>query len=231
LHPTFPHAGEQTVSEIVNDSLAAALARHHFALPEEQAQQLDRYARLLWEWNEKLNLTRHTDYEKFVARDVLDTLELSKLLRAGEEVLDVGTGGGVPGVVLSIVRPDLQVTLCESVGKKAAAVEQIIRQLKLETPLYPNRAEEVLEDSRFDACVARAVGPLAKFCVWFKDHWASIGRLLAIKGPHWTDERQAARQRGLLNNLELRVAASYPMPGTHSESVIIKMWPKGAPEK
>jgi 16S rRNA (guanine527-N7)-methyltransferase len=91
---------------------------------------------------------------------VLDTLELSKLLRAGEEVLDVGTGGGVPGVVLSIVRPDLQVTLCESVGKKAAAVEQIIRQLKLETPLYPNRAEEVLEDLRFDACVGvtRAFG-------------------------------------------------------------------------
>src|ERR671919_480947 len=89
-----------------SDTLAAALARHDITLPAEQAALLDRYCRLLWEWNEKLNLTRHTDYEKFVSRDLADSLELAKHLKPGEEVLDVGSGGGVPGIVLAIVRPD-----------------------------------------------------------------------------------------------------------------------------
>jgi 16S rRNA (guanine527-N7)-methyltransferase len=224
--PTSP--AETTIA---GDTLAVALARHNFELPRDQTRLLDRYVQLLWEWNEKLNLTRHTDYEKFVGRDLLDTTELSKLLHAEEEVLDVGTGGGVPGVVLSIIRPDLKVTLSESVGKKAMAVESMLRKLKLPTPLFKTRAENVLEDLRFDAVVARAVGPLPKLLAWFKDDWASMGRLLAIKGPNWTAERQVAREQGLLRHLNLRVAATYPMPGTHSESVIVKIWPKGAAEK
>ena len=65
----------------------------------------------------------------------------------------------------------------------------------------------------------------------FKPHWASIGRLLTIKGPSWVDERNEARRAGALHELELRVAAKYPMPGTESESVILKLWPKGSPEK
>ena len=56
------------------DTLTAALARHSLQLPAEQVAQLEKYARLLWEWNEKLNLTRHTDFEKFVGRDLVDSL-------------------------------------------------------------------------------------------------------------------------------------------------------------
>lgn len=214
------------------DTLAAALARHNIELPPAQLALLQKYVTLLWEWNEKLNLTRHTDYEKFVSRDVVDTLELSKHLHSGEEVLDVGTGGGVPGVVLAILRPDLTVTCCESIAKKAAAVKDIVKRAKIPTAVHHCRAEDLLEDdNRYDAAVARAVGPLHKFCTWFADDWASIGRFLAIKGPSWTEERHEARQKGLLNDLELRVVSSYPMPGTNSESVILKVWPKGAPEK
>src|SRR5262245_63706219 len=111
------------------DTLADALQRHHFDLPANQIGQLDKYCRLLWDWNTKLNLTRHTDYEKFVGRDVVDTLQLAAHLREGDEVLDVGTGGGVPGVVLAIVRPDLKMTLCDSVAKKVRAVERLVKEL------------------------------------------------------------------------------------------------------
>src|SRR5438067_13937674 len=83
--------------------LTAALAKHNIALPAEQVAQLDRYCRLLWDWNTKINLTRHTDYEKFVSRDLVDTLQLVPHLRESEDVLDVGTGGGVPGIVLAIL--------------------------------------------------------------------------------------------------------------------------------
>jgi 16S rRNA (guanine527-N7)-methyltransferase len=222
---------EPPVNDASTDTLTAALARHSLELPPPVVEQLERYVALLWEWNAKLNLTRHTDYEKFVSRDLVDSLELAKLLHPEEEVLDVGTGGGVPGVLLALVRPDLKVTLCESVGKKAQAVQDIVERGQFPAAVYHCRAEDLFEDFRFDAVVARAVGPLPKFCVWFKDHWASIGRLLLIKGPNWTDERREAREKGMLNDLQLRVAASYPMPGTHAESVILKVWPKHATEK
>jgi 16S rRNA (guanine527-N7)-methyltransferase len=166
-----------------------------------------------------------------VSRDLADSIQLSRLLAPGEEILDVGTGGGVPGVVLAIMRPDLKVSLCDSVGKKARALQQIVEALGLESPVYPFRAEELLEDARFDALVVRAVGPLWKLLSWFKPHWHSLRRLLVVKGPKWSEELAEAKRRGLLRDLELKVAAEYPLAGTEASSVILKIWPKGVPER
>ena len=205
------------------DTLAAALERHQIKLPDEQIETLDRYCRLLWQWNEKLNLTRHTDYQKFVSRDVVDSLALEPFLDSGDRVIDVGTGGGVPGVVLAVLRPDLHVTLSESVGKKARAVEAIVNDLGLKLPVYHGRAEELLKDRRYDALVARAVAPLAKLLTWFSPYWDSIGQVLVIKGPSWVEERQEARHRGLMHSLELRKLAAYAMPGSDGESVVLSI--------
>ncbi|MGL4512618.1 MAG: 16S rRNA (guanine(527)-N(7))-methyltransferase RsmG, partial [Lacipirellulaceae bacterium] len=110
-----------------NDSkaLAEALAAAEIALPIEQFALLDGYRRLLWQWNERLNLTRHTTAEKFVTRDVIDSLEFAKQLGKDETVLDIGSGGGVPGIVLAILRPDLVVSVCDSVVKKGRVLEEI----------------------------------------------------------------------------------------------------------
>jgi 16S rRNA (guanine527-N7)-methyltransferase len=212
-------------------SLPAALARHGLTLPAEQVALLDRYARLLWEWNEQLNLTRHPDYEKFVSRDLVDSLQLAALLRQGEAVLDVGTGGGVPGIVLAILRPDLKVTLLDSVQKKIRAVSEIVAALELPIETVAARVEEHLEDARYDVLVFRAVGPLWELLKWCSRHWNMIGRLLVVKGPKWPDERNEAARRGLLRNLELKQAAEYPLAGTPSQSVILKFWPKGRKER
>jgi 16S rRNA (guanine527-N7)-methyltransferase len=214
-----------------SDTLGAALTRHEVSLPPEQIEKLDKYCRLLWEWNEKLNLTRHTDYEKFVSRDLKDSQELARHLRTGEEVLDAGTGGGVPGLVIAILRPDLKVSLCDSVGKKVKAVREIIEALGLEVPVYQLRAEELLEEMRFDAVVVRAVGPLDKLLTWFKPHWNSMRRLLVVKGPKWPEELVEAKRRGLVRDLEVKPAAEYPLAGTQSQSVILKIWPKNRPER
>jgi len=179
---------------------------------------------LLWQWNERMNLTRHTTLEKFVTRDVVDSLQLAELLDKGERVLDVGTGGGVPGVVLAIVRPDLKVSLSESTQKKAHAVEEMVAELGLPVRVYACRAEDVLEMSTFDTLVARALAPLAKVLIWLKPHWESFDRLLMIKGPSWTDERSEARHVNLLKHLELRKAATYQTPRTGAESVILQIW-------
>ncbi|MBI2824071.1 MAG: 16S rRNA (guanine(527)-N(7))-methyltransferase RsmG [Planctomycetia bacterium] len=206
--------------------MAAALARHGIGLPDEQVAVLDRYCRLLWDWNEKLNMTRHTDYEKFVARDVVDTLQFSAATEPVERVLDVGTGGGVPGVVLAILRPDLAVTLSESVGKRARVVESIVRELGLAIPVHHGRAEELLAHERFDSLLVRAVAPLPKLLRWFAPFWGSFDRLLVIKGPAWVEERHEAREAGLFRDLKLRKLAAWPLPGTESESVLLEIRPK-----
>jgi 16S rRNA (guanine527-N7)-methyltransferase len=211
-------------SPIAADDLPAALARHGIALPAEQVAALEAYARLLWEWNEKLNLTRHTTWEKFVARDVVDARQLAEQIPGGERVLDVGTGGGVPGILLAIMRPDLHVELCDPVGKKARAVAEIIAGLGLSLPVHAERAERILERQRFDTLVVRAVAPLWELLSWLAPHWQNIGQLLVIKGPKWLDERGQARHRGYLKPLELRKVAEYPLPGTESNSVILKVW-------
>jgi 16S rRNA (guanine527-N7)-methyltransferase len=208
------------------DSLRAALARHHVELDDEQIDALARYVHSLWSWNEKLNLTRHTDYEKFVSRDVVDSRQLEEFLEPGERIVDVGTGGGVPGVILSILRPDLEVTLTESMAKKARAVEEIVKEAGLKIPVRHARAEELLTDEAFDTLVVRAVAPLSKLLRWFAPHWDSFNRLLIIKGPAWVDERHEAREAGLLRKLDLRKIAEYPLPGTKSNSVILSVRPK-----
>jgi 16S rRNA (guanine527-N7)-methyltransferase len=213
------------------DTLAAALARHGFALPPAQIERLDQYCKLLWDWNEKINLTRHTNYEKFVGRDVLDSMQLAEHLREGDEILDVGTGGGVPGMVLAIVRPDLQVSLCDSIGKKAKAVLSMVKELEMELPVLPFRAEDVLEDARFDALVIRAVGPLWKLLAGFKPHWHSFRRMLVVKGPKWNEELNEAKRQGLMHNLQVKTASEYAVPGADGKSVVLKIWPKGVPER
>jgi 16S rRNA (guanine527-N7)-methyltransferase len=185
---------------------------------------LDRYRELLWSWNERINLTRHTTLEKFVTRDVVDSIELAKLLPPGARVLDVGTGGGVPGIVLAIVRPDLAVSLCESTGKKARAVEAMVAELGFEVPVYACRAEDVLEVNTYDVLVARAVASLRKVLSWLRPYWDAFDELLLVKGQAWVDERAEARHHGLLRGLELRKAATYQTPRTTAESVIIKIW-------
>jgi 16S rRNA (guanine527-N7)-methyltransferase len=214
------------LSQTSDDNLQDALGRHRIELAADAIESLDRYCHALWSWNEKLNLTRHTDYEKFVARDVVDSMALEPFLDAGATVLDVGTGGGVPGIVLAIVRPDLEVSLCDSMAKKAKVADEIVRHLGLPITVHHAAAQELLKSRSYDVLLVRAVAPLAKLLRWFAPHWDSIGRILVIKGPAWAEERQAAREAGLLNSLELRKLASYPLPGTSSESVVLSIRPR-----
>ena len=208
-----------------DDNLPAALARHGIQLPEPQVGLLGRYCELLWQFNEKLNLTRHTTYEKFVARDLVDSRAFAEFLRPGEAVLDVGTGGGVPGVVLAVLRKDLDVTLCESVGKKARAAAEILDALGLEVAVVHGRAEDLLADRRFDTLVIRAVARLPKLLTWFGPHWDTFDRMLVLKGPSWVEERGEARHLGLMKDLALRKLTSYRLPGADSQSVLLQICP------
>ncbi len=197
-------------------------------VPEESiCEQLTAYCKALWTANETVNLTRHTTYEKFVSRDLVDTIQVSRLIPAGRTVLDMGSGGGVPGMVLAILRPDLEVTLSESVGKKSVVLEAIAKEIKLDVEIYNSRAEKLLEDFSYDFTTARAVGPLYKICTWLDLVWTSAGKILAIKGPNWKNERNEAAEKGLLKKIDIEVVAEYPSPGADWNSFILQISAKG----
>jgi 16S rRNA (guanine527-N7)-methyltransferase len=152
---------------------------------------------------------------------------LSKLIATDEDVLDLGSGGGVPGIPLAILRPDIRVSLAESVGKRAKVLDEMVSDLNLPIAVYSARGEELLEDFRFSTLVSRAVGSLRKLCEWVEPHWESLDRMLIIKGPKWVEERAEARHVGVLKGVNLRIAASYPLGDGENEGVILQIWPKG----
>ncbi len=203
-------------------NLETALQEHQIDLTVQQTKQMRRYCGLLWEANQRLNLTRHTDYGTFVARDLTDVMKLAGLLGSEQEVLDIGSGGGVPGLVLAIVRPDLEVAVCESVGKKAAFLQSTIEAMDLPVSLHHDRAEKVLEDLRFDVCTARAVGPMWKLLTWLNQNWLHAHRLLALKGPRWAEEVTEAKARGLTKGLIIKPVARYPLHSTDEDAEAIE---------
>jgi len=210
------------------EAIASEAEKLGLTLPAGAAVRLADYVTSLWDWNEKLNLTRHTDAERFVSRDVGDAVAVASHLAHGERVLDVGTGGGTPGVILAILRPDLRVELCESVAKKAKAVGEIVRETGLTIPVHAAAGQEIvakrpLGPRRFDTLVMRAVAPLVKLLGWFEPQAGSYGRLLVIKGPKWIDELAEARAVGRGKKVTIRPIATWPLRGTDNESVLLEI--------
>lgn len=196
---------------------------HGLTVTAEQAVQLAQYCSLLWDWNSRLNLTRHTDWEMFVTRDLLDTQKLAEHIPQGAKILDVGSGGGVPGIPLAILRPDLAVSLCESIGKKSLALKDIVANMQLKVPVHADRAEVVLKKHRFQFITARAVASISKLIGWFNPVWSAAGQLLLIKGPRWIEERDEAMAEGLLKRQTVDQLSSWATPGRDGQSVLLRI--------
>jgi len=216
------------VTDDVARAIAAECDRLGLVVPHDATPRLAAYAASLWSWNERINLTRHVDAVAFVSRDVADAVAIAPHLAHGERVLDVGTGGGVPGVILAIIRPDLHVELCDSVAKKARAVGEIVREAGLALPVHAAAAQTIVAarpagPGRFDTLVVRAVAPLGKLLGWFGPVIDSFGRMLLVKGPRWEEERDDARFRGQTKRVLIRRVASWPIEGRDHETVLLEV--------
>ena len=213
-----------------------------FALPEMLLDRLASYLALLLETNERMNLTAVRDVDEAWLRLIVDSLTpLPGLddLDEGGTLIDVGSGGGMPGIPLAIARPDLRVTLLEATGKKARFLESACRELALENvDVVPQRAETAGQDAnhreRYDAAVCRAVGPMNGLLELCLPMVRTGGRLLAMKGPKAEQELQRAGDAlDKLGAGELQVFAAYPE--TFANDLVIvqvakdRATPKGYP--
>jgi 16S rRNA (guanine527-N7)-methyltransferase len=144
--------------------------KHYFpAISQQQEAQFSELARLLVDWNSKINVISRKDTASIDLHHVLHSLGIAKVVdfRAGTAVLDVGTGGGLPGLPLAILLPEVQFHLVDSIGKKIKVVQSIAEALQLPNVRASQaRAEEVKE--KYDFVVSRAVARLSGFWPWIR---------------------------------------------------------------
>lgn len=187
-------AGETAIALDEGLERLCADAAGDLALPQGASGQLARYIELLAKWNRTYNLTAIREPERMITHHVLDALAvLPHLPRgAGLRVLDVGSGGGVPGIPLAIARPDWRVVMLDSNHKKTAFLAQAIIELGLAgAESVTARVEEYVPTAPFDVVISRAFADLAGFAETSARHLAPHGRLVAMKGVH-PDEEIAA---------------------------------------
>lgn len=162
-------------------------------LSVEQHEQLLAYLALLIKWNKAYNLTAVRDPDEMVSRHLLDSLSVVEYVRvAGDNWLDVGSGGGMPGIPLAILFPERQFTLLDSNGKKTRFLTQVKLELKLANlQVIHSRVEEFTPEQPFTGICSRAFSSLEDFSNWTRHLGDGNTQWLAMKGVHPDDELQA----------------------------------------
>ena len=188
--------------------LKEAIAALNIACDERTAERIAVYHELLSDWNTRMNLTGDTDFETSLDRhytDCLAPLKYAQLFPQNASLIDVGSGAGFPGLPLAIARPDLQVTLLDSLMKRITFLSAVVEELGLENVrLVHSRAEDGGRDAKlrehFDLAVARAVASAPVLLEYLLPFVKVGGRALMWKGPGVRDEliqaANAARKLG-----------------------------------
>jgi 16S rRNA (guanine527-N7)-methyltransferase len=171
--------------------LASGIAEMGLDLNEAQKNQLMDYLALMAKWNSVYNLTSLRDPMQMVTHHLLDSLAAVPAFAGAKNVLDVGAGGGLPGIVLAIARPDMRVSLVDTVHKKTAFLTQVKAELGLaNVTVYTARVEQLEVPSKFDVITSRAFADLSDFVNWSGHLLQEGGRFIALKGTAPQDEQQ-----------------------------------------
>jgi 16S rRNA (guanine527-N7)-methyltransferase len=214
----------------IPDAVADQLQALQLSLRDEQLAALDRYLTLLLDASERVNLTAVKDRDMAWRRLLLDSLTLAPGLEGVEawrRVVDVGSGGGLPGIPLAIARPDLRFTLLEATGKKARCLESFAAALDLSNvTVVHDRAEAVGHQrehrATYDVAVCRAVGSMREIVEYMLPLLVEGGRALALKATQAEAELEAAGDAiAALGGGEVEVYDAYPAPRADDPLVII----------
>ncbi len=187
-------------------------------------ERLAVYARLLVEWNERMNLTAITDPVGITVKHFADSLTAAPLLPEGAfSLIDVGTGAGFPGVPLALLRSDCRLTLLDSLNKRLVFLETVCKELALPVTLIHARAEEGGRKpelrEQFDVATARAVAALPTLCEYCLPFVKVGGRFIALKGPDGEREQEAAARAVSLLGGKVTAATSLTLPAQPVEGL------------
>ena len=179
-------------------------------LTDLQKRQIEKLQHLYQDWNLKINVVSRKDIDELYLRHVLHSLAIAKFQRfnSGAKVLDVGTGGGFPGIPLAILYPETHFTLVDAIGKKIKVVQEVVAGLEIENITSVNsRVEEI--KGQFDFIVSRAVAAMPTFTHWVKgkikkksEHERKNG-ILYLKGGDLEEELKEYRTVEIYNLSEI----------------------------
>jgi 16S rRNA (guanine527-N7)-methyltransferase len=175
------------------------LKKYFNELSEDQLGKFEQLQSLYEDWNAKINVISRKDLDSFYEHHVLHSLAIAKVIRfnSGAKILDVGTGGGFPGIPLAILFPQCSFTLVDSIGKKIKVVEEVSQALGLQNVKAINTRAELIPD-KFDFVVSRAVTRMAPFYAWVQNKFLTKSRhelpngILYLKGGDLLDELDEA---------------------------------------
>ncbi len=196
----------------LESKLSAGIAELGLAIDVPTQRRLLDYLALIHKWNKVHNLTAIRDPEEMVTLHLLDSFSILPYLPypqasgvSGEHLLDVGSGAGLPGIVIALTRPDLRVTTLDSVGKKASFMRQAKAELKIDNlQVVCGRVEDFSPEQPFDVIVSRAFSEMDLFVRLTRHLLKSGGHWLAMKGVYPQDE--LAKLDGLTHQVvELKV--------------------------
>lgn len=173
--------------------LSIGLITLGLSLPLHAQNQLLDYLKLLQKWNKTYNLTAITDFDKMISYHLLDSLSVSPYL-TGENIVDVGSGAGLPGIPLAIYFPKKKFTLIDSVGKKTRFISHAVAELGLQNVTVMNvRAEEYQTPHAFDTMIVRAVASIDDLVPIAKHLLQKNGMLLMMKSDEFPAKKYEAR--------------------------------------
>jgi 16S rRNA (guanine527-N7)-methyltransferase len=188
---------------VIADVLKQGIKDLKLELNEGQVEKLLDYLALLNKWNSVYNLTSVRDPMQMVTLHVLDSLAAVPAFKDAKNVLDVGAGGGLPGMVLAISRPDMKVSMIDTVHKKTAFLNQVKAELELSNvTVYTKRVEQLEVKTKFDVITSRAFADLSDFVNWSGHVLAEGGQFIALKGTAPAEERERLPEPWKVQKLE-----------------------------
>ena len=202
---------------VLSQVLASGIKELQLNLSEQQHEKLLDYLALLFKWNSVYNLTSVRDPMQMVTLHMLDSLTAVPAFDEAVRVLDVGAGGGLPGIVLAIARPDMLVSLIDTVHKKTAFLTQVKAELGLSNvTVYTAKVQELEVSDKFDVITSRAFADLSDFVNWSGHLLAEGGRFIALKGTAPPEEQERLP-------VEWKVAELRPLqvPGLQAERHLV----------
>ncbi len=217
--------------------LRGCAREYGFELDGAQLAMFRTYMDSLLEWNEKVNLTSITAPREVAVKHFLDSMLVLKYLKLpeGASVIDVGTGAGFPGLPMKILRPDLNVTLLDSLNKRLVFLSDILKKLNVECRAVHARAEEYgrKKENReaFGFAVSRAVARLPALCEYCLPFIKKGGFFAAMKGPDIEEELKSAANAVSLLGCEVSAVEKYNLPNGDGRSMVIIRRVRPLPEK
>lgn len=209
------------MSEPLKARLTAGIAELGLTITEHQTEQLLTYLQEFHKWNRAYNLSAVRDIDAMLDRHLLDSLSVLAHVQARtpRRLIDVGTGGGLPGIPLAIALPDCQITLLDSNGKKTRFLFHIKTLLKLDNVSVENRrVEQFRPDQPFDIVISRAFASLADMVSGCEHLLSSEGLFMAMKGVYPEAELAEVEDR-----VELVQSHPLQVPGNEGERHLLEM--------